>query len=715
MTRARPTSRALGAVAVVGALVASMLVLAPGPATAAEEDDTPLSVALTSMTPSAIPRRGAITLAGTVSNESEDAWSEINVAPFIATTPITTRSELAVAAETGPEVAVGDRLTDAGTYVGINDLEPGEKAAFRIRIPVSSLLISGDPGVYWIGVHALGSNVDGRDQVADGRVRTFIPLVTPATARRRSVPVSVVLPLRERARRAADGSLNGPTRWSRLTSPSGRLTRLAEFGASAGDTPVSWLVDPAVLDALDDFSEGNPPLSLGPAEPADETEESPGAEPSPSDEPSPSEVPAPVPGAPSDTERSRAGEVLDRFVGTVRGDTVFTLGYADPDVAALARQGPALLRRADDLGARRMDARELNGSPAVAPPQGYFDPDLLDRLDPGTLLFLTDRGRVGQPALSRLSTGQELVLVDERAGAGGPAPTPEHDILAMRQRILSEAALEVSKGASDPRPLVVALPPRWDPGPGWREADFFGGLETGWSRLAAVPRGATTTYDGELAYSREQRADEIGPSNIRATRTLVRTSGVLDDLLANVNDVTERLTGAALQAAAYSARISPRLAAAQVREIDATVRAQMERVEVSGTDFVTLSGGSGSLTVSLVNGLEQPITVGIAARTGNERVRVEAPDPVRMQPGERTTLRLHVTSEVGVHDVTLFPVTVEGETLGTPMTFSLRTSQVGRLIWYVIIAGGALLAVTIVRRIVMRIRDRRWRPSEDDA
>jgi hypothetical protein len=263
--------------------------------------------------------------------------------------------------------------------------------------------------------------------------------------------------------------------------------------------------------------------------------------------------------------------------------------------------------------------------------------------------------------------------------------------------------------------MVVGLPPKWDPGPGWREADFFGGLQTSWSRLAPVPRGATTTREADLDYSRAQRADELGPANIRATRTLVRTSGVLDDLLVDVTEVTQRLTGAALQATAYSARPSPGLAAAQVRALDTNVRDQMRRVEVTGTDFVTLSGGSGSLTVSLVNGLEQPITVGLAARTGNARVRVEAPEPVRMQPGERTTLRLQVTSEVGVHDVTLFPVTVDGEALGTPLTFSLRTSQVGRLIWYVIIGGGALLAVTIVRRILLRIRDSRWRRTEETA
>ena len=94
-------------------------------------------------------------------------------------------------------------------------------------------------------------------------------------------------------------------------------------------------------------------------------------------------------------------------------------------------------------------------------------------------------------------------------------------------------------------------------------------------------------------------------------------------------------------------------------------------------------------------------------------MKVEIPDPVSMQAGQRTTLRLQVSSRVGVHEVTLEPVTTEGETTGTPLTFSLRTSQVGRLIWIIIIAGGLLLAVTSVRRIVLRIRNSRWRVEDE--
>ena len=397
----------------------------------------------------------------------------------------------------------------------------------------------------------------------------------------------------------------------------------------------------------------------------------------------------------------------------MRTHTALTLGYADPDIASLARRSPGLLRRADELSSTSMKAHSLTGAPAVAPPQGYFDPDLLPRVSRGSTVVLSDHGNLEEPPLSRLETGQTLVLTDARSLMGGPSPNAPRSALAMRQRILSEAALEVTKGDGPVRPLVVNLPPKWNPGANWRDADFFGGLRVPWLSLVPIPREASEAFHGDLPYGKAQLAEEIRTSNVAATRALVRTSNVLGNLLANDNDVTDRLTGAALQASSYSAAPTLELAADQVRALDGATRAQMGRVQVTGTDFVTLSGGSGALTVTMVNGLDQPITVGLRARTDSPDVKVTTPDPVSMQARQRTTVRLQVKSGVGVHEVTLSPITTEGEKVGTPLTFSMRTSQVGRLIWYIIIAGGLLLAVMIVRRIILRIRLNRWRVEQE--
>ena len=190
---------------------------------------------------------------------------------------------------------------------------------------------------------------------------------------------------------------------------------------------------------------------------------------------------------------------------------------------------------------------------------------------------------------------------------------------------------------------MLQLPVGWDPGAHWREADFFGGLQQPWLRLEPVPRAPTTTYDGELAYGAAARAPEIGDPNVAATRMLARTGSVLGHLLANDNDVTDGSPArrSRPRRTAPAARPARRRPGARPRLHDPH---RMDKVQVTGTDFVTLSGGSGTLTVTIVNGLEQPITVGLRARADSPDVKVEPPDPVSMQPGQRTTLRLDTTS-----------------------------------------------------------------------
>ncbi len=719
MSRARRLRRAavalslLAAVAGPAALLGSAAYAAPARPRAADASEaTPLDVQMTGMTPAVIPTKGKVVIRGVVTNVSTEDWTDINVAPFLSSEPMTTRDELADAAATDPAATVGNRLSDPGTYQNIGDLLPGGSRSFELRVPRDSMGITGEPGVYWIGVHALGTNSAGRDLVADGRARSFIPLVAPHRGVTRSVDVSLVLPFRERARRAADGSLSGPTRWAGLTGPDGRLTRLAQFAASAGTARVSWEVDPAVLDALDDYSQGNPALSLG----GRGRVEQPGASPSPSPSPS-SPAPASTDAAdtdgstgsagqgPDDQQRQQAASVLNLFLGAVRNDTLLAMPYADPDVAALLRNQPSLLTRAQALSATRMQARGLTGTPAVAPPDALFDPTLLGRIPAQTLMVLGDGGDLHSEPYGRLPTGQPLVLTDDRTSSGGPYPDGPTQPLAMRQRILAEAALD-----DDQRPIVVRFPMRWDPGANWRDAHFFQTLTKPWLRLVPVQAGGgPSTYDGKLDYGKAQRAAEISAANVATTRVLVHTGDVLGELLANANDVQDRLTGAALQGSAYSARPAPNLAAGQVRALDTTMRGRMDRVQVTGTDFVTLSGGDGTLTVTLVNGLRQPVDVGLHTLTHSPAVQVESAAPVELGPGQRTTLRLAVRSSNGLHEVSMFPVTSKGHVLGTPLTFSVRTSQVGVVIWYVIGAAGVLLFVMILRRIVLRVRHRQWR------
>jgi hypothetical protein len=263
----------------------------PTAANAAEDDEaSPLTVQLTELSPSTIPDKGRVVLTGTVRNDSDELWSDINVHPFVGRQPITDREQLAAAAASDPATDVGDRLTDVGQFAAVGDLVPGQSIPFQISLKARDLLargvIDGTPGVYWIGVHALGQNSVGRE--VGGRARTFIPLVPEDV----HTAVSLVFPLRAPVRRDRLGRLVDTSDWSATLSDNGRLERIAALLNSAGGQPATMLVDPAVIDAVGAIAADNPSLSLGEQPdvgPSESPRESPSESPSDTSSPSRSE------------------------------------------------------------------------------------------------------------------------------------------------------------------------------------------------------------------------------------------------------------------------------------------------------------------------------------------------------------------------------------------------------------------------------------------
>ena len=101
------------------------------------------------------------------------------------------------------------------------------------------------------------------DDISDGRDRTFLPYLPAGTPG--EIKTALVLPIRHYLPYAENGSLEGLEHWARTLSLGGRLRDLVDFATSAGSTPVTWLVDPAVPDAVRRLARGNPPLFLGPS------------------------------------------------------------------------------------------------------------------------------------------------------------------------------------------------------------------------------------------------------------------------------------------------------------------------------------------------------------------------------------------------------------------------------------------------------------------
>ena len=696
-----------------GTAVAPFATIAP--ANAAEE--TPLRVSISSLTPSTIPNRGSVTITGQITNTSDESWTDLNVYALTSPAPFRTRAELAEANATDPTLAIGPRLTDTGLFDSIGDLAPGSSTNYTLSVPRRRLEISGEAGVYWLGVHVLGASALGRDGVADGRARSFIPLMEaggPATT------LSLVIPVKGKVQRESDGTLSNLEGWHEQLSPEGQLGRLLEFSGTSFDVPLTWVVDPAVLDAATTAASDNAPMSTAPTDGEDQ-----GGEASPSPSPSPSQTPTDgASGEPPGEEPQRsagaieAADWLQTFRRQAAQHTVLSVPYGDLDVAsALRNDFEAVFEQGTELSAATMEGQGVDSTPVVAPPDGYLPNPVLEQLDPATPVMLSDAAFPGSDrAVVETEDGHQVVLTDSAASAGGPAPTATHSTLAIRQRVISEAALHALSGQRD-QPLTVGTPETWDPGSDWRIADFFAGLDVDWITTRDIPGvlanaefrdGETPQTAESLVYPRSQRRNEIPVPNLIATKELSETGDVFANLLTRNDSVDEFLGKSALLASSATVRRRPRPAAALARETTRDIRNRMEEVRIDGQPFVVMSSEEGTLAVTIINDLQEPVTVGIEADTGSVNLVIPSPDPVELGPGERATVRLRATSkEIGVHSVSLMPTTEDGQPLGNETTFSVRSSQVGLVIWVIMGIGAAVLVIASGIRIAKRVRERK--------
>ena len=115
-------------------------------ASAGPPDPTqPLVLRMRSITPDYIPDHGPITIGGTITNDSDEEWTAINVEGFFGSTPITTPAELAAAAQTPVDADVGHRIAEPGTFAHLDSLQPGQVGT--VHGPAAALAADDlDPG-----------------------------------------------------------------------------------------------------------------------------------------------------------------------------------------------------------------------------------------------------------------------------------------------------------------------------------------------------------------------------------------------------------------------------------------------------------------------------------------------------------------------------------------------------------------------------------------
>ena len=124
-------------------------------------------------------------------------------------------------------------------------------------------------------------------------------------------------------------------------------------------------------------------------------------------------------------------------------------------------------------------------------------------------------------------------------------------------------------------------------------------------------------------------------------------------------------------------------------------------VTLTVSDWVTTSAEDNQLPVSITNHTRQVITVGVGFTSANT-LRIEVPDSelVTIGPGETSTVRVRPqTHGNGIVAVTAQPVAPSGQSIGSPVEFSVTGTNAGRLGWVIIIGSGVVLLAGTAMRV----------------
>lgn len=701
----RPYGRVVAALAL--ALLAPLLLTLPTPAHAVDEaeETDPLAVTIDVLDKVGLDGRtkGTVRMSGTVANTTEEEWSGVRIYPFIGDAPMTTSEELAEAAKMPADALVGERIVAEGSYATVPDLGPGESYSWSLSVPRRLLQVT-EAGVYWFGVHALGATTPN---TADGRARTFLPLVKEPKKKAKAEKVSLVMPLRRSVVYNADGSVNYLRGWTRDLREGGRLARLLETGAEMPS--LTWAIDPSLIDAVRNLAEGNPPRNLAPT---DESEEDPEESGGQSASPSASAL-LPGPSASADTDAEEPADAgaraaqkaaiswLGQLEESLAGHTLLALPYGDPDLSALATSDPVLLARARKQTTAALAELGIKATAAVAPPTGYLDRAAVNLVDPAAVNLVSDKMfRGATPVIADLD-GHEMIVTSSGAAAGGPGPNNPIDAISLRQRVASEAAMLRGTG----KPLIVVLPDGWQPP---QEAASF---VTPWTNApwitsstlteAVAGQKATPVTDDKLRYPRREMKAEIPANRIRTANELIDAGKMLQRVLTHNDEVASDILDEALTTTSYPARRGDTDTAAEALDY---VGAQLSSITVSVPPKVILSSmKGGEFQVTLSNELDEPVTVRLDAMT-DESLRVATSEPVQLDANSKASFNLAASmQDTGTHTALIVVTDTKGNPLGGHASVPIRPSQVSGVIWWFVGTGCALLFTAIAVRLTRRI------------
>ncbi len=530
--------------------------------------------------------------AGSVRNTGNLRLSGLVVDLRLSGTPLSSRAELATVAEGRTDSRRGQVVSSQRLPAR---LKPGQQAGFDLGVALSDVSFLGS-----FGVHVLTLEVRATSTLGIGRVgvaRSFLPWA-PDAREFKATSFGWLWPVGSRPRRVAAGQFVDDGLAAEL-GPLGRLGRLVTAGQRVqAKMPVSWVVDPTVLDDAtamtgETYFDADPTGKL-------------------------------VKG----TGSGVAGEWLNQLRAATLDRPVLTLPYGDPDLVALRRAGlEGDLTRAH-LEGGTVTADVLGGTPTTDvawPADGFVDATTLgtlraeafravvlnaDAVPPAEPPSATPTGR----ANLRTASGTTTALLYDPTLTRTLSPPANASPVLSAQRFLAETAMITAEsprlGAS--RKILVAPPRQWAPGQEFLDrvvdatlaAPWIGGVDLDALRATAPPEIARD----RLRYPRSARARELSSTYLRGVQVMDSEIALFSSVLSSPELLVPSLDHAVfrLESAWWRRRDRQRDDRAVLERRHLTILRRM--IKVSPGSY-TFGSRTGTIPVTIVNGLDQEVTV----------------------------------------------------------------------------------------------------------
>jgi hypothetical protein len=659
-------------------------VLAPTPSHAVE----PVAagqVVLDTVGPAAVKPDGKLVLRGAVINPGPGVWHTPTVSVAVRHRPVATRGELhSLAAEVTP-------LKGAAAVPGgarpLADVAPGSSVTWKITVPLQALKLAGN-GVYALRVAAQGIR-DGVGPAA-ATLTTFLPYL-PDTKAYQPTRVSWIWPLVDTPGRDPRGAFLNDSLATEV-APGGRL---ADLAAAPAGRPVTWMIDPEVLEAAAALAvpherRTGTALSDAAADP-------------------------------------NAARWLSGLRAQLNGRPVGALPYADPDVAALSRGTDSdaisrALARARTVTARQL-GRESDTSVAW-PVQAATDATTLAtlrRVGARTVVLAGSQ----LPALTGLTytpTGRATVLtsagpLEVLVADSGLATIFAGDLAARgattlaQQEMLADTAMITLERPNAGRSVLIAPPRRWAPAPGTAQRLLAAASAAPWMRMVSLAALSSTPVPPELATAAFTNPEPVSTDALRTVQVLRlrRTTAELDRLanvLVSPGKLIDNYTAAALRAASTAWIPDPSGARAYLQELRDDLRGDRGKVRIIGRSLVTLSSSHGTIPITISNGLHQAIAVRPEIRSlVPGRLRTGLPGLVTIPGGRKKSVQIPAEATAnGISRLEVELLDAAGNPFTEPLPLRVNVTNYGSVGLIVVIGGGGLLFTVAVLRNIRRVR-----------